>query len=171
MFRVILDPMDNQPIALDPPNPQVKIRPVLIRDIPELCHLWPWRTEPDVTWMVKRAQQQAQQGRGLGVVIMGDQQRAPAGYGQVTLWNRMAEIADLAIAEARRGQGLGTVLIQYLVRTARGMNAPRVEIGVAPENTGALNLYRRLGFQDDRMVLIDLGKGVEPVLYLNLDLK
>lgn len=163
--------MESQPIALNPPNPHVEIRPVLIDDIPGLCQLWPWRGEPDVTWMVKRAQQQALQGRGLGVVTLGNRQQVPAGYGQVTLWNRMAEIADLAIAEVYRGQGLGTVLIQYLVRAARGMNAPRVEIGAALANTRALNLYRRLGFQDDRTVLIDLGKGVEPVLYLNLDLK
>jgi ribosomal protein S18 acetylase RimI-like enzyme len=163
--------MDTQPIALDPPNPRVRIRPVLIRDIPGLCHLWSWRSESDVAWMVKRVQQQARQGRGLGAVIMDDHQRIPAGYGQVTLWYRAAEIADLAIAESHRGQGLGTVLIQYLVRVAREMNAPRVEIGVALVNTRALNLYRRLGFQDDRTVLLDVGEGVQPVLYLNLDLK
>jgi ribosomal protein S18 acetylase RimI-like enzyme len=37
-------------------------------------------------------------------------------------------------------------------------------------NQRALALYRRLGFQDSYTLQLDLGEGVEPVLYLAIDL-
>lgn len=160
------------PIAALPPDPQVIMRPVRLADI-EVLYRVCWSDRPMVytEQMVRRAQRLAQQGRGLGVVVSGRDAKVPQGYGQMTLWARGGEISDLIITPAQRGQGLGTAMIQYLVRAAREMHAPTVEIGVALSNPRALALYRRLGFVDDHTITLDLGDGLEPVLYLRLSLR
>lgn len=157
--------------ALKPPDPTVKIRPVRRIDIVSLHEsCWPDRSITYIHEMVKRASQIAMQGRGLGVVLVGDAADTVLGYGQLTMWPRGGEISDLMIARDYRGRGLGTSLIQYLVQAAREMHASSVEIGVAYANGRALALYRRLGFVDDYSIMIDLGNGPEPVLYLRLEL-
>ena len=160
------------PIAALPPDPNVMMRPVRPTDI-EVLYRTCWSDRPMVytEQMVRRAQRLAQQGRGLGVVVSGMGAKAPQGYGQMTLWARGGEISDLIITPAQRGEGLGTAMIQYLVRAAREMHAPIVEIGVALSNPRALALYRRLGFEDDHTISLDLGDGLEPVLYLRLPLR
>jgi ribosomal protein S18 acetylase RimI-like enzyme len=138
------------PPALSHPDPMVKIRPVRLHDVTSLqATCWPDKPSRWVYTMVSRARQQALQGRGLGIVVMGntDHQTTLQAYGQLTLWLRAAEISDLIVAPAQRDQGIGTAMIQYLVRAAREMQARRVEIGAEIENTRALALYRRLGFQ------------------------
>jgi ribosomal protein S18 acetylase RimI-like enzyme len=163
--------MIDVPNALKPPDPTVKIRPVRRIDVPvlhEVC--WPDRPVTYVNQLVQRARQIAMHSRGLGVVLVGDAPDSVLGYGQLTLWPHGGEISDLVITSDHRGRGLGTTLIQYLVQAAREMRVSSVEIGVAYANTGALALYRRLGFNDDYSVMIDLGRGPEPVLYLRLDI-
>jgi ribosomal protein S18 acetylase RimI-like enzyme len=61
-------------------------------------------------------------------------------------------------------------MIQYLIQAAIDMRVPNVEIGAAFSNPRALELYRRLGFQDDRTVMMNLGNGRENVLYLRIEL-
>jgi len=161
--------MSIRPLALKPPDPRVRIRPVSRQDIPALRRLWPNRSETEVMQLVNRVLRQAEQRRGLGVVAVGRDEYSLTGYGQLTLWSHAAEIADLAVAETERGRGLGTGLIQYLVRTAQEMRALRVEIGAALSNFRAVALYRRLGFRDGRAIMVDLGNGLETVLYFYLD--
>ena len=158
-------------IALRSPDPTLKIRPVRSPDAEVLrAQCWPDRPQAIIDQLVNRAQQIAYQGRGLGVVTMGDSPGDIRGFGQLTMWPRGGEISDLVVSEALRGRGLGTAIIQYLVRAAREMHASNIEIGVAYSNPGALALYRRLGFKDDHDVMLNLGQGLEPVLYLQLDL-
>jgi ribosomal protein S18 acetylase RimI-like enzyme len=159
------------PLALQAPNPQLIIRPVLLEDVDALHrYCWPDRLYNYVYHLVVRAQQRSRQGQGLGVVIVNAHRWAVA-YGQMTLWPRCAEISDLIVSQHYRNQGFGTGMIQYLVRASREMQAECVEIGAALSNPGAVNLYRRLGFEDSHQVMIDLGQGKEPVLYLRLELK
>lgn len=167
----ILDHMENRhpyPDALQPPDPNIRIRPVRRTDIVGLMDCWPERGYAALESMVLRAQKLAEQGRGLGVVVVDDDNRVIKAYGQLTLWPNCGEISDLIVAAAYRGQKLGTTLVQYLMRAAREMHVDCVEIGAALSNPRALVLYRRLGFRDSHEVMIDLGKGKEPVLYLRL---
>jgi len=163
--------MNTKPLALEPPRTDVRIRPVQLTDT-ALLHqrCWPERPRAAIDQLVNRAQQIARQGRGLGVVVMGETREDVRGYGQLTMWPRGGEISDLAIMPQYRRHGLGTTVIQYLVRAAREMRAGTLEIGVALSNPRALALYRRLGFQDDHTVMVDLGNGPEAVLYLYLPL-
>jgi ribosomal protein S18 acetylase RimI-like enzyme len=147
------------------------MRPVRLSDAELLRdHCWPERPFAAVYQLVMRARQNALQGRGVGVVVVSGG-NVIRGYGQLTLWPGCAEISDLVVAVAYRGQGVGTAIIQYLARAAREMHVSCVEIGAALSNTGAVALYRRLGFADDHTVWLNLGEGKEPVLFLRLNLE
>ncbi len=119
--------------------------------------------------LVRRAHRIALSGRGLGIVAESGTGE-PIGFGQLTLWPRAAEISDVVVAPGWRGRGIGTAIIKFLIGAAREMNAERVEIGAAQSNERALALYRSLGFSDDRVLLLDLGNGPEPVVFLALEL-
>jgi ribosomal protein S18 acetylase RimI-like enzyme len=155
--------------AYESPDPQIAIRPVRLSDIPDLQkNCWPERNQDAIYRFISRIRQTAKNERGLGAVIVGDD-GAVLGYGQLVLWPRCAEISDLIVAPAHRGQGMGTALIQYLVRCAREMHAPCVDIGASMNNPGAVALYRRLGFRDSYRQTMNLGGGGdEEVLYLRL---
>ena len=86
------------------------------------------------------------------------------------MWPSCAEISDMVVVETYRGRGLGTALIQALVRQALKLGADEAEIGAALNNPRAAALYRRLGFEDSHTVLLNLGKGKEHVLFLRLNL-
>jgi ribosomal protein S18 acetylase RimI-like enzyme len=107
----------------------------------------------------------AAQGRSYAVVAVAGQQLL--GFGQLCKWQQSAEIADLVVNEAYRGQGIGTAIILHLMAQAAAWRYSQVEIGVAEGNPRAHALYLRLGFQQIRRLYIDLGAGEEPVLYLS----
>jgi len=92
------------------------------------------------------------------------------GFGQLARWGRRGEIADLIIRPEWRERGIGTALISRLIHIARQQNFREIEIGVAESNIRALGLYRRLGFEEKRRLLLDVGRGVENVIYLSLRL-
>ncbi len=162
--------MESQIRALELPNPEIKIRPVRLTDVQELhATCWSDRPQAIIHQLISRAQQYAIQGRGLGVVVVGEG-GALIGFGQLTVWPRCGEISDLIIRDDQRSRGLGTTIIQYLVRVSREMHLPCVEIGAALSNPRAVALYRRLGFMDIHQIQIDLGEGDETVQYLRLDL-
>lgn len=158
----------NHPLALQPPNPEIHMRPVRLSDVASLHRdCWATRDFESVYRFVSRARYTANQGRGISIVVPGDGDTI-RGFGQFTLWPRCGEISDLIVVESERSKGIGTAMIQYLVRSAREMQAGCVDIGVALSNPRALALYRRMGFRDSYSQDIDLGKGSEPVLYLRI---
>jgi ribosomal protein S18 acetylase RimI-like enzyme len=59
-------------------------------------------------------------------------------------------------------------LIAHLIEEARRRGVLRVEIGAAVSNPRALTLYKRLGFTQHYTLELDLGQGIEPVIYLNM---
>jgi ribosomal protein S18 acetylase RimI-like enzyme len=158
------------PLALHVPDPSVPLRPVRLADSDSLyADCWPTRTFGAVYNLVQRAARSQLDGRGLGLVVPGGN-GSVIGYGQVLLWPSCAEISDLVVAEAYRGHGLGTTIVQALVQQAIKLGADEAEIGAALNNPRAAALYRRLGFEDSHTVLLNLGKGKEHVLFLRLKL-
>ena len=157
--------------ALQPPDPNVPIRPVRYADVDALHrNCWPERDLESIYSFIGRIHHTARNGRGIGVVVIGPAAEA-IGYGQFVLWPRCGEISDLIIAPDYRGRGLGTALIQYLMRAARDMNASCVDIGAAQSNPRALELYRRLGFQDSYVQNMPVNGTNEPVIYLRIKFK
>jgi putative acetyltransferase len=54
----------------------------------------------------------------------------------------------LGVQEACRGQGIGSLLLKVLVTTAwREARLSKIQLTVLTNNVGAINLYRRHGFQ------------------------
>ncbi len=134
-------------------------------DIPAL-HQSCWSQWPldAVQGMLARVLAMMERQRALGLVAVHDEQAIA--YGQLTRWPRTAEISDLVVAEAWREQGIGTQIICTLIDIAHSWQASQVEIGVTLNNPRAFALYRRLGFQENRTVALDLGHGLEQVHYL-----
>lgn len=92
----------------------------------------------------------ATQRHGQGVHLVADHDTEPIATGQLSAYGASVEIADLAVAPAFRGQGVGTALINVLVGIADFAGFDSVEICVMQENTRARELYERLGFVHDR---------------------
>ncbi len=146
-----------------------QLRRSLPRDAAELqAACWPEWPLDSVRELLVRAETIAGHGRGLGVVASKGHQIL--GYGQLTLWPRAAEISDLIVTPAYRGNGVGTAIILYLIDQARAWHLSCVEIGAALANPRAMALYQRLGFTEDRIIDLDLGSGLEPVMYLSMRL-
>lgn len=62
--------------------------------------------------------------------------------------NDLVGILQLGVAEERRGQGLGTGILHASLRWAKLKGARHAWVQVEADNTAALALYRRAGFQD-----------------------
>ena len=105
--------------------------------------------------------------RGWGYAALIDDE--VIGFGQLMRWGMRGEICNLVVTERWRSKGIGSAIIRRLIGVAREQGMHDVEIGAAESNPHAVKLYRRLGFRDDRRVTLDLGEGMEPVIYLLLD--
>ena len=101
---------------------------------------------------------------GDTVVMLGGQE--PVGVAvlrfRLAIWSRGLEcyLAELYVAPAHRGQGLGRELMEAAIAEAKGRGADTMEIGVDEPDRAARCLYESLGFSNRA----DGGDG--PVMYL-----
>ncbi len=58
------------------------------------------------------------------------------------------EIESIAVAEDRRRQGIGALLLEKLLEMAKELNQSKVFLEVRASNAPAIALYRRFGFGD-----------------------
>ncbi len=70
-------------------------------------------------------------------------------------------IQNLGICRLHRGHGLGTLLLHMAARGFRSVGLARLHLEVTTDNTAALRLYDRLGFQRARVVY----KAAEVAMY------
>lgn len=54
----------------------------------------------------------------------------------------------IAVSEEYRGKGVGTALMQNVIKRAREEGYTGISLSVDLENRGAIELYEKLGFQD-----------------------
>jgi ribosomal protein S18 acetylase RimI-like enzyme len=85
-------------------------------------------------------------------LIVCDEADQIVGSGQLVIYPHGSELANLFVVADRRGEGIGTALIDVLTAVARHRNLTSLEIGVSVNNDGALRLYQRLGFTIDRQI-------------------
>jgi ribosomal protein S18 acetylase RimI-like enzyme len=62
-------------------------------------------------------------------------------------WAEKAELGDLWVPAARRGEGIGTLLVAAVERAAAGRGYDRVVLAVGADNDRAIRLYERLGYR------------------------
>jgi ribosomal protein S18 acetylase RimI-like enzyme len=69
---------------------------------------------------------------------------------RAAIWSSGLEcyLAELYVAAAERGRGLGRALMEAAVREARAEGADTMEIGVDEPDTAARRLYESLGFSN-----------------------
>ncbi len=61
-------------------------------------------------------------------------------------------IQNLGVSREHRSLGLGTVLLAHAARGFRSLGLTRMHLEVTSDNTAAVRLYTRLGFQNARTV-------------------
>ena len=60
----------------------------------------------------------------------------------------LLNIHDLYVEESARGKGVGTVLLQALVETAKRKKCGKITLEVRKDNLNARDLYKGQGFQE-----------------------
>jgi ribosomal protein S18 acetylase RimI-like enzyme len=162
--------MSEKVLALQSPNPALKIRPVRMEDSLALrVDCWQHRSQTGANERLKRILNMMEQKRGLGVVV--EEDKLILAYGQIVHWRKNAEISDLIVSEKRRGTGIGTGMIQFLIHAMLKAPVDVIEIGAASSNPRALALYQRLGFTESHKRILNVGSGSEEIIYLRLELK
>ena len=58
----------------------------------------------------------------------------------------VAKLDDVSVKEDRRGQGVGTAMIEQLKEELRGQAVMRIDVAVHVDNPEAKRFYERLGF-------------------------
>jgi len=63
-----------------------------------------------------------------------------------SLGSVVAKLDDVSVKEDRRGQGVGTAMIEQLKEELRGQAVMRIDVAVHVDNPEAKRFYERLGF-------------------------
>ncbi|MGG3508655.1 GNAT family N-acetyltransferase [Paenibacillus lautus] len=84
-------------------------------------------------------------GKPIGSITIRHFDEENKGFGYVS--DDIPELGMALLPESRR-QGLGTALMKELFRGMKEHGIQKVSLSVAPENTGAMKLYERFGFQE-----------------------
>jgi ribosomal protein S18 acetylase RimI-like enzyme len=105
---------------------------------------------PEPPALAERVRQLLDGGDTL-VVLAGD---GPDGLAvlrfRAAIWSAGLEsyLAELYVVPARRGQGLGRLLMEAAIREARDRGADTMDIGVDEPDLAARRLYESLGFSN-----------------------
>ncbi|WP_136603929.1 GNAT family N-acetyltransferase [Paenibacillus dokdonensis] len=88
-------------------------------------------------------------GQPMGTITARLFQENNPGYGYVG-----SDVPELgmALSQAFRGQGIGMALLRTLFEKLKNNGTTRVSLSVDPNNTAAVKLYQRFGFEEVGMV-------------------
>ena len=131
-------------------------------------YCWPEQSINDVQALIDRVLTLQQKQRGSGLVAIVDNEIS--GFSLLTQWPTVAEISDLIVTESKRGQGIGTAIIESLTQIACQWNIKTLEIGAMTSNKGALRLYQNLGFEINRTITVHIASKPQNIIYLQKSL-
>jgi L-amino acid N-acyltransferase YncA len=90
---------------------------------------------------------------GRLVTIVGWLDEAIVGYATLdrgnTRWTRHVAELRVVVAEAFRGVGLGRSLLELVFEMALEADVTKLVARMTPDQTGALNMFQRLGFEQE----------------------
>jgi ribosomal protein S18 acetylase RimI-like enzyme len=120
---------------------------------------WPVRREEE-GWERRRRQYlgwlTTETARMLAAVPADEPEATPLGYATFSVgpggasWDlgeRVGELETLVVAEAARGRGIGTLLIEACAERLREQGVTHWGVAVVEANEGATRLYERAGFR------------------------
>jgi GNAT superfamily N-acetyltransferase len=87
---------------------------------------------------------------------------APVGVGLLAVRGERGWVGGMGIAPEWRGQGHGAAIMRALIERARVAGLRRLQLEVLESNTAAHHLYERLGFVEERPLLIFTGRPPVP---------
>lgn len=82
------------------------------------------------------------------VLLVAKADGTPVGYASFRYVLDEGYIGNIAVDSARRGEGIGGMLLKELIMKAVGKNLAFLTLEVRPSNTAAVTLYRSAGFTD-----------------------
>ncbi len=86
------------------------------------------------------------------IILVGEEDAGIIASGQLHLFGKVAEFANLSVTKTRRNQGIGEALIKALIEISRQSGVKQIEIGISADNPRPRALYERLGFRHSRRV-------------------
>lgn len=123
---------------------ELVLREMTWRDIPVLTALEPALFADDAwseqTWWAELA------GRPRRSYVVAEQGGVVVGYAGVDRHGEVADVMTIAVAPAAQGQGLGSLLMDWLIDAARCGGAEHLMLEVRADNTAAQQLYFKMGF-------------------------
>jgi GNAT superfamily N-acetyltransferase len=84
---------------------------------------------------------------GLGAVFVAEDDGEIIGHLQLITANDTAELKSMAVAESRRGTGVGRALVHAALEHCRRNQATRLLVATAAADVGNLRFYQRQGFR------------------------
>lgn len=121
------------------------LREMAWRDIPALAalelELFADDAWSEQTWWAELA------GRPRRSYVVEERGDHVVGYAGVDLGGEVADVMTIAVAPAAQGQGLGAVLLDWLIGAARRAGAGHLMLEVRADNLAAQRLYSRAGFE------------------------
>jgi ribosomal protein S18 acetylase RimI-like enzyme len=82
----------------------------------------------------------------------------PIGIGLLAVRGTRAWVGGMGVAPEWRGRGHGAAIMRQLLATAQTVGVCQVQLEVLEENAAARRLYDRLGFAEERPLMIFTGK-------------
>lgn len=85
---------------------------------------------------------------GVELLVLEDAAEGVIGYAVLWCVLDQGELANVAVAQGRRGRGLGRHLIARVLDVARDRGVTKMYLEVRSSNDRAAELYRRFGFTE-----------------------
>lgn len=129
--------------ALAPPD-GIEIRPLRHEDIGAVVAIereaftTPW--QPDTfAGLLDRD--------GVELLVLADAREGVIGYAVLWCILEQGELANIAVTPARRGEGLGALLLDHVLDVARRRGVEKLFLEVRASNAPALAMYSAFGFE------------------------
>jgi [ribosomal protein S18]-alanine N-acetyltransferase len=123
---------------------EMTLREMTWQDIPALTalelELFADDAWSEQTWWAELA------GRPRRSYVVGERGGAVVGYAGVNRGGEVADVMTVALAPTAQGQGLGRVLLDWIIAQARRGGANYLMLEVRADNVAAQRLYSRAGF-------------------------
>jgi GNAT superfamily N-acetyltransferase len=141
----------------------MQIAPATLADIPQLCGLLAILFNQEAEFSAESARQasglrQIIEHRERGRILVMREQERLLGMANLLFTvstargGRVAILDDFVVLPERRGQGVGTALLQAARELAEAEGCSRITLQTDADNGAAMRLYRRHGYTQSTMV-------------------